>query len=368
MQIYMELLKGFCQKYKRYFGALALFVLWIVVLVQFAGEQEPGMKTGAVGTESETGTTEITSEGGLLDGEFSDVSDEELEALIQAYYGAYVDADIVALEKLASPITDHEKSYISTFAEFYEEYQNIACYYLREETDHYFVSVCYDLKFKDIDTPAAGMDFFYVERDGKGNLFINNAYSAYNFNFMETELDANIYAKILTYEQLPQVIALQKEVQTRYEANLTGDEQLANFVGGTIRNVVAQWRESLSGETQGEEPPATEGENHPDENAGEAGEDSPGGDNHEEPNETGEEEPGQEGQEEPQDEPQDTTYKVKALANCNIRAEATTNSAVIGQVRKGAKLTAVGTEDNWTKLDFNGETGYIRSDLIKNVD
>lgn len=368
MQIYMELLKGFCQKYKRYFGALAVFVLWIVVLVQFAGKQEPGMKTGDVGTESETGTTEITSEGGILDGEFSDVSDEELEALIQSYYAAYVNADIVTLETLASPVTDHEKSYISTFAELYEEYQNIACYYLKEETDCYYVSVCYDLKFKDIDTPAAGMDFFYVERDGKGNLFINNAYSAYNFNFMETELDANIYAKILAYEQLPQVIALQKEVQTRYEANLTGDEQLANFVGGTIRNVVAQWRESLSSETQGEEPPATEVENNPDGNTEEAGEDSPGGDNGEQPNGTGEDDPGQEGEEEPQDEPQDTTYKVKALANCNIRAEATTNSAVIGQVRKGAKLTAVGTEDNWTKLDFNGETGYIRSDLIKNVD
>ncbi len=34
------------------------------------------------------------------------------------------------------------------------------------------------------------MDFFYVERDGKGNLIINNVYSAYNFKFLEDQLDA----------------------------------------------------------------------------------------------------------------------------------------------------------------------------------
>ena len=144
---------------------------------------------------------------------------------------------------IAQPLSDNEKSYITTFSEYYEDYQNITCYSTKGATDDsYLVSVCYDLKFKGVDTPAPGMDFFYVERDGKGNLIINNIYSAYNFNFLDQDLDANLYSLILAYEKSDEVVALQKEVQTSYNEAVKSDEKLANMVGGTLRNAIAKWR------------------------------------------------------------------------------------------------------------------------------
>lgn len=128
---------------------------------------------------------------------------------------------------IAQPLSDNEKSYITTFSEYYEDYQNITCYSTKGATDDsYLVSVCYDLKFKGVDTPAPGMDFFYVERDGKGNLIINNIYSAYNFNFLDQDLDANLYSLILAYEKSDEVVALQKEVQTSYNEAVKSDENL----------------------------------------------------------------------------------------------------------------------------------------------
>ena len=148
-------------------------------------------------------------------------------------------------------LSDNEKSYITTFSEYYEDYQNITCYSTKEATDDsYLVSVCYDLKFKGVDTPAPGMDFFYVERDGKGNLIINNIYSAYNFNFLDQDLDANLYSLILAYEKSDEVVALQKEVQTSYNEAVKSDEKLANMVGGTLRNAMAKWRETIVSNTE----------------------------------------------------------------------------------------------------------------------
>ncbi|MFQ7336174.1 MAG: hypothetical protein ACLROW_05235 [Roseburia faecis] len=178
-------------------------------------------------------------------------ADAELVTLMENYYAAYAGGDTDSLEMIAQPLSDNEKSYITTFSEYYEDYQNITCYSTKGATDDsYLVSVCYDLKFKGVDTPAPGMDFFYVERDGKGNLIINNIYSAYNFNFLDQDLDANLYSLILAYEKSDEVVALQKEVQTSYNEAVKSDEKLANMVGGTLRNAMAKWRETIVSNTE----------------------------------------------------------------------------------------------------------------------
>ena len=89
-----------------------------------------------------------------------------------------------------------------------------------------------------------------MERDGKGNLIINNIYSAYNFNFLDQDLDANLYSLILAYEKSDEVVALQKEVQTSYNEAVKSDEKLANMVGGTLRNAMAKWRETIVSNTE----------------------------------------------------------------------------------------------------------------------
>ena len=44
--------------------------------------------------------------------------------------------------------------------------------------------------------------------------------TAYNFNFLDQDLDANLYSLILAYEKSDEVVALQKEVQTSYNEEI----------------------------------------------------------------------------------------------------------------------------------------------------
>ena len=161
----------FFVKYRRYFCAAVLFVILVVILVKCTGPQKDQKETQN-GTQGVTQTTEYQEIGKLQKD-----ADAELVTLMENYYAAYAGGDTDSLEMIAQPLSDNEKSYITTFSEYYEDYQNITCYSTKGATDDsYLVSVCYDLKFKGVDTPAPGMDFFYVERDGKGNLIINNIY------------------------------------------------------------------------------------------------------------------------------------------------------------------------------------------------
>lgn len=357
----MQKVTDFLLRYKRYFGAAALLFVFVLVLVFCAGKQGGGLSDTQNMTEQMTmDGTQLGDTGAVLAGKLEKDANPELQELMNNYYAAYAGGDVESLEMIAQPLSENEKSYISTFSDYYEDYQNIMCYSMPGATeDSYMVSVCYDLKFKDVDTLAPGMDFFYVERDGKGNLYINNVYSAYNFNFMDQELDANLYSMILAYEKSADVTALQKDVQTRYDEAVKSDEKLANMVGGTLRNVMAKWRESVVEEntqvadTQPEDTQAADTQ-------------QPDNTQTEEPqpdNQADEEEPQQPDENTVGDNP--TMVKTKDI--CKVREKPSTDAEVLGMVTLGVKLEKLGTEGEWTKVKFQGQTGYIKSELVKEV-
>ena len=317
----------FFVKYRRYFCAAVLFVILVVILVKCTGPQKDQKETQN-GTQGVTQTTEYQEIGKLQKD-----ADPELVTLMENYYAAYAGGDTDSLEMIAQPLSDNEKSYITTFSEYYEDYQNITCYSTKGATDDsYLVSVCYDLKFKGVDTPAPGMDFFYVERDGKGNLIINNIYSAYNFNFLDQDLDANLYSLILAYEKSDEVVALQKEVQTSYNEAVKSDEKLANMVGGTLRNAMAKWRETIVSNTETQTTETTEKK-----------EDTQKSDS------------------------KKSTGTVKTKDICNVRKSPSTDGELLGKVDIGVELKKLGTEGDWTKVKFQGETGYVKSEFVKEV-
>lgn len=358
MNKYIDKIKEFCIKYKRYFGAAALLAVLIVVLVQCAGPATT--QEGSQGTEPAGSETNVPADSEIveLEGTLEKDADPELVSLIENYYQAYADADIEALEMLAPAMTENEKSYIAMLSTYYENFQNLECYSMKVEDEVYFVSACFDLKFYDVDTVAPGMDFFYVERDGKGNLCINSVYASYNFSFREKSFDETVYEKILAYEQIEEVTALQQAVQARYDEAVTSDEKLAAMIETTLRSAIAQWRDSVMIKDTQE----TEETTQQDTQAAE-------------PEETDKPADGEDtnGDEKPKDEEaeaeeeDDGTYQVKTKDVCNIRASASKDSDVIGQVSKGAKLTALGEDGDWTKIQFSGGEGYIRSDLLKKV-
>lgn len=363
--------KDFLIKYKRYLGAVVLFIVFVLVLVNCTGPKNDVTDTQA-GTE--TVVTEAHTEYPLK-GNLEKSTNQELIDLITNYYTAYAGGDCETLESLASPLSDNEKSYIGALSDYYEKYDNITCYTMPGATDDsYLVSVCYDLKFYEIDTPAPGMDFFYVERNGKGNLYINNAYSSYNFNFLEEELDADLYSLIISYEKSDDVKALQTDVQSRYEEAVSSDDKLANMVGGTLRTAISNWRKSVadtqtSDTQQGtqvedtQKPDSTQADNT---NTEDTQKDSENTDVATDDSKKDESNTDDSKKDDSKNDTKKST-KVKTTDICNVRAKASTDAEILGKVDIGVKLKKLGTSGEWTKVKFQGKTGYIKSDLLKEV-
>lgn len=404
-----------CIKNRRFFFAAFLFIALVVVLYACTG---PNAKKNAKDNAADGG--QASTENGAaadftLDPDFEKDAHADVNELITSYFAAYASADIDALEAIASPISDNEKSYIRVFSAYIESYENISCYTKSGLTDNsYLVSAYFDLKFYGVETMAPGLDFFYVETKDDGSLYINNLYSPYNLNRTENTLDPNVYAVILQFGQQEDAIALRDQVKSAYSEAVASDVDLATMLSTTIPNAMTAWMESVitpaenteAGETQTDEPAAGDGSdtsadstdaadggsNAPADNgdAADNGGDAPadngdtadgGGDA---PAENGD--AADNGGDAPADDaavadtPVDNTsdetpavnenkeVKVKVnIKSVKVREKASTSSDVIAGAEKGDTFTKLGEKDGWTKIDYNGKTGYIKSDYVDEV-
>ena len=71
---------------------------------------------------------------------------------------------------------------------------------------------------------------------------------------------------------------------------------------------------------------------------------------------------------EPQIDNSSTAEEVKetvyATAGVNIRAKASTDSEILGTLTAGSSITRTSNSNGWSKVDYNGKTGYIKSDYL----
>lgn len=326
----------FCKKNIRYITAGVLFVVLVIVLAQCTNPKDKKDAQNVIETEQT---------------EFSDTAAQEYEVdanpaineLINNYYTAYANGDIATLSTLASPISANEQSYIGVFSQYVEGYQNISCYTKKGADDtSYLVSVYMEMKFVGVDTLAPGLDFFYVRTNPDGSLYIDNLYSQYNYANQENALDANIQSLITQFEQEDDVVALQQDVQAKYESALAADPNLSNMISTTLKDAIASWVTSVT--TQSTETTETE---TPQE-------------------ETPQEETPQEEtpQEETPQEPQVTTETVYTTSKVNVRSAADENSDKLGTAEGGTSFTRTGTDGDWSIIDYNGSTGYIKSEFL----
>lgn len=55
---------------------------------------------------------------------------------------------------------------------------------------------------------------------------------------------------------------------------------------------------------------------------------------------------------------------MRANEDCNVRAEASSESDLIGGLYEGDEVTVLGREGDWIIVDYDGQTGYVRGDLL----
>lgn len=53
-----------------------------------------------------------------------------------------------------------------------------------------------------------------------------------------------------------------------------------------------------------------------------------------------------------------------ALANVNLRSAKSTNSSIITVIPQGAKMEVLDEEDDWIKVMYNSQEGYVYKDLV----
>jgi hypothetical protein len=273
---------------------------------------------------------------------------QEINTLIENYYAAYAEGDLDTLIRYASPMTDKEKSYITVYSQYVERYDNIVCYTKTGADDtSYIVSVALDVKFKDVDTEAPGLDFFYVRTSENGEVYIDNVYSQFNLQYQENALDDTISQLIASYQTGEDVVALLASVQTRYEAALEQDENLRNMVENTLIQAIADWSNQ---QAQVDEQNRQEAQAQVE---GQESEDTPS-----------EEETTEPAAAENTSETEQKAW-VYATDGINIRESADENSAVLASATKGSELRQLAvTEDGWSKVKTGEIVGYARTEYL----
>ena len=305
----------FVKKNARYFVAGALFVVLLLILVKFTGNGIGNADDNNVAVTETVVTEEAYEENAV----------PAVNELINSYFTAYASGDLVTLQTLATPITQNEQSYITLISQYIEQYQDINCYTKSGlDSNSYMVNVSLNVKFMGVETPAPGLYFFYVRTNDDGSLYIDNLYSEYNLSRQESALDTSIRNLITNFYNSDDVIELQNDIQQKYEAALSTDENLLNLCATTIPNAITEWRNTIVADTaeSTEEVPATE------------------------------------------EVPVTETPAEETPAEVNVRSGADTSADKLGSVEKGTALTRTGTEGDWSIVDYNGTTGYIKSEFL----
>ena len=319
----------FIREHIRYFAAGALVVVLVIVLAMCAKPKGSDSDVVVNATES----TQATEEAYQVD------ANENINALITQYYTAYAAGDVTTLSSIATPISANEQSYIGLFSQYVDEYQNIKCYTKTGlDENSYLVSVSMEIKFTGVDTTAPGLDFFYVRTNDDGSLYIDNLYIQYNLANQENALDTSIQNLIGQFESESDVMALQSEVQTRYDEALAADENLTNMIQTTIPAAIKDWVSQMAAQAVTEQTEAAEATEQPET---------------EQPQET-----------EQQEEIIQQTDTLATKDRVNVRAAADVESEKLGTLDQGTVVTRTAIAGDWSVIDYNGTAGYVKNEFL----
>jgi len=320
----IEISKDFIINYKRYFLAGGIFIVMALVLF--------------LGTSSSGGDSKSTS--GVYKS-FKKNNNSELTTLINNYYTAYAEGDTDTLATLATPVSDQEISYIAFYSQYIESFNDIQIYTKPGLTDNsYLVTTEVELKYNDIDTAAPGLDFFYVETNEDGKLYINNIYGSFNQNNNIYEMDTEISDLIAVYIRQQDLLDLKAEVDEAYESALESDENLSALMSDTLPAAIIQWNTDYNAEVAAAAEEATKAE----EEAAAAAE--------------AEEQAAAEAEEEA------NSYTGTTNAKANVRSAADASSDKLGSLESGTEITIYGEEGDFYQFDYNGTKAYITKDAV----
>mgnify|MGYP002511346144 CR=1 FL=1 len=280
-----------------------------------------------------------------------------------------------------------EKDYIRMMNEHVESYADISCTVADGVKEgSYVVAAVYQMKFTGADETLPGMNVFYVQTDKDGKLYINNLYSSFNRELKEQKTKKKVIKLIEEFEKSADVQRLQNEVQTEYDNKVAENEDLQKKLNEMV-DAIANWKETYTppednGEEdteqkpeESEEPAATDDGNADDGNADEGNADDGNADDSSDDGSTEDgnaDNSSDDGNADDGGNSSGLNYVpdgtvLTANDGYNVRKSMDETSELVGTTAVGDSIKVIlSYAEGWTKVEWNGTTGYIRTDLLLN--
>ncbi len=395
----------FCKKNVKYISAgvvtVALVAFLAVTAVNNSGKQDK--QNDKVVVQDEGQKTDAAEDGSEVkdDSPADEEKDEhpEITELISTYYNSYAAGDLDKLSGIAQKLSDMEKDYIKMMNEHVESYGNVSCTVTDgAKEDAYIVCAVYDMKFAGVDETLPGMNVFYVQTDKNGGLYINNRYSSFNRELKEQKTKKKILTLMEEFEKSDAIVSLQQQVQTEYDKIVAGNEELQKKLNEMV-DAIANWKESYTPsaeEETPEEPEAADDGNTDNGSADDGNADDGSADDgstddgntddgsaddgsaNDGNTDDGSADDGSADDGNTDDGNSDDGNSsglnyvpegtvMTANDGYNVRISMDETSELVGTTAVGDSITIIlSYAEGWTKVEWNGTTGYIRTDLLLN--
>lgn len=353
-----EKTQEFLHKNGRYLimaGMLVVILIGIVMLVNNKGTSSADPKARA---------EKVLKEDYQVD------ENEAVTKLMKNYYKYYAEGNVDKMKEIATPISKLEQSYIKMFSERVEKYRNIKCYTKEGlDKDSYIVSVTMDMKFPKIKTTIPSLETFYVRTDDKGNLYIDNLYSTFNYIATnEKDVDSSVSEFIDKYEEQDDFVKLANDIEKKSSKAIKSDKDLEKYVNKLNDKVIPKWLNNYKKAQEEEQKKKEEEQKKKDEEKKKQEEEQKKKDDKKDSKKKSDKKDDQKKednkQEEQQQAEQPVAETVYVTTKVNIRDAASTDGNVVEMLEFGTELKRTGTEGDWSAVEHNGVTGYVKSEYL----
>ena len=360
-----EKTQEFLHKNGRYLimaGMLVVILIGIVMLVNNKGTSSADPKARA---------EKVLKEDYQVD------ENEAVTKLMKNYYKYYAEGNVDKMKEIATPISKKEGL----------------------DKDSYIVSVTMDMKFPKIKTTIPSLETFYVRTDDKGNLYIDNLYSTFNYIATnEKDVDSSVSEFIDKYEEQDDFVKLANDIEKKSSKAIKSDKDLEKYVNKLNDKVIPKWlnnykkaqeeeqkkKEEEQKKKDEEKKKQEEEQKKKDEEKKKKEEEQKKKDDKKDSKKKSEEKKKSEDkkdskkksdkkddqkkednkQEEQQQAEQPAAETVYVTTKVNIRDAASTDGNVVEMLEFGTELKRTGTEGDWSAVEHNGVTGYVKSEYL----
>lgn len=329
-----EQIKGMAINAAKVLLPVAACAIIIAVVISYIGSQKESQTVDNPSLNTETHTDTANNLAALSNEPLAENAYANVNELMQTFCTALAEGDMDTVRSIKDYNTDREIITYEKKSEFIERYDNIKCYTKPGMEDNsYFVYVTYEVKFKDIETEAPGLNAFYVYTADDGSLKIDG----------DTEENIKAAFKLVTNQD--DVVDLYNEINVDYTEATAADEALNQFmaelpvvikesVGVALAQLETQDESTDTPQTETGEPQVTE---TPDEN-----------------------------EELPQN--QVVNQIVRTTDTVNVRSSDSEEADKIGKAQAGTELKRIEDRVNgWSKVIFEDREAYIKSDYLEVV-